>query len=131
MDPSSATAARPSGRMSPMDANGGSLPGPMSYAQAASSSPASGGGKPRITRLPLRARMTDTVIYENLPLEVSDEALIQSFFETFSFGCNFSPLTSGGHHMAFEVRSAANVSNILANPLPIAAASISLTARRL
>ncbi|KAK9479993.1 hypothetical protein V1514DRAFT_318604 [Lipomyces japonicus] len=33
--------------------------------------------------------------------------------------------------MAFEARSAANVSNILANPLPIAAASISLTARRL
>ncbi|KAK9475605.1 hypothetical protein V1514DRAFT_339775, partial [Lipomyces japonicus] len=70
-------------------------------------------------------------VYQNLPADITESDLIKAFFETYSFLCHYYSLTSGGRHIAFEVHSAENVSNILANPLAISNAAISLPARRL
>ncbi|KAK9475636.1 hypothetical protein V1514DRAFT_339575 [Lipomyces japonicus] len=82
-------------------------------------------------RLPHLHRRDAGVVYQNLPADITESDLIKAFFETYPFPCHYYSLTSGCRHIAFEVHSAENVSHILANPLAISNAAISLPARRL
>ncbi|KAK9478925.1 hypothetical protein V1514DRAFT_329436 [Lipomyces japonicus] len=65
------------------------------------------------------------------PADITESDLIKAFFETYPFPCHYYSLTSGGRHIAFEVHSPENVSNILANPFAISNAAIFLLARLL
>ncbi|KAK9476943.1 hypothetical protein V1514DRAFT_344187 [Lipomyces japonicus] len=99
----------------------------MSYAQAAASAASAQSRSPALQF----ARHSETIIYDNIPAELSAESIANSFSEFFKIPVQFYVRPDSNRNVVMELQSADDVRTVLATPLAVESLNLSLTAHRL